>query len=140
MVVPLLTLPSMHNMKLNFKFFCLFGDLTFGVYMTFHLLVFADQLLLPSFCERLLVPVYASHSMLTMTSAYAIEKSILYSSLYVCDFVTCMHLLGCIQNKGIPPKYKQQWKHLPGHFEGAMEPCSNHIQGLNSITLKASWS
>lgn len=37
---------------------------------------------------------------------------------------------GSIQNKGIPPKYKQQRKHLPGHIERAVEPCPNHFQGL----------
>ena len=51
--------------------------------------------------------------------ADAVEKSILNpvlclcvislhvgSTLFVCDFITFMHLLGSIQNEGIPSKYK----------------------------------
>lgn len=56
--------------------------------------------------------------------------------LFVC-FSYIMYLAGCIQNKGVSPKYKQQWEHLPWHLEGAMEPCPYHFQGICPVTLKA---
>ena len=55
--------------------------------------------------------------------------------LLVC-FSYIMYLAGCIQNKGVSPKYKQQWEHLPWHLEGAMEPCPYHFQGICPVTLK----
>lgn len=36
---------------------------------------------------------------------------------------------GQLPDKGLPPQYQLQWLDMPGHPEGAVEPCPNSLKG-----------
>lgn len=46
---------------------------------------------------------------------------------------------GRLSHQGVPSKHQQQRQHLPGHPEGAVEPCLDNFQGEAKVKVVEQW-